>query len=636
MGQFFIVLADPGRREFARGLFRRGLRVASSLPSREPSEVLEAGAALVASFRRLNGSGTPVVSDPDSGRWLIAAGTWFHAQGFGSGSEARLLQRFRDVGPDRLAGELEGFFVVAAGDRSGRDVTLITDINGSCHAFSRTWEGVTALAGSSLLLAALGDATLEPVACQEFLASGAIYEDRTLFEEVRRLDPVTCFRFRDGALLAKRRYWTLAGLPPDSVDGEAAVEELTAAMVGAARRIHAVHPRVVCDLTGGYDSRIAVAAFLAAGVPLAVTVAGPETSPDVVISKRLARAVGLPHRYLDPGPVESFAQIERALELTDGELDIAEYARIEEVQRTLSASFDVSVNGYAGEHGRGYGWEILVPHTGKREPLDSAHVAIRRFGNDAFASSLLPPDKRVDLAAHFRDMIERTNAGNTDLPNTSQYDFSMMMTRAARWQGRFASATNRIWPCLSFFLMRSVQDVMLKAHTRARRRSLLMRRVLVRLHPELARYPLADGHPPAPMTWSNAHRYLPLVAAYGGKAWGRLGRALGIAKPPPVDPRAADRRLLLWRDPDVRTLLESEPLRCVEALDATAVRSFLRDSTREDFSKDLHWERLLTIECALRRLEELRGLGEAAPERASAAEGIPPRATQSPSRRDSP
>lgn len=604
MASFLIVVPPLAEPQRGGALFREGLRLAAALKGQRPSAVVEGEFASVASFARQNGTGAPVVVDPATGDWLVASGTWFHDAGLANGQEDRLLARASEVGPDQLADELEGFFAIAIGRTSTREVSVITDLPGTLHCYTRDVDGAMVIATSSLVLAALGDVTLDAVACQEFLQTAAMYEDRTFFNEVRKLDASRCYRFRDGEAVGSRRYWQATNLAPDSLDGEASVRAMRSAMATAARRIGATFPRTVVDLTGGYDSRGGVAAFLDAGVPFQTAVAGAGSDPDIVVSRGLADRLGLKHRHFVPKVVGSFDQLQTALRFTDGEYDLVDYARIYEVQTDLAADFDISINSYSGEIGRGYGWEVLVPHTGQRRPLDAARTASARFVNPVYDASVVPAAVRIDPATHFRDVIARADEGLGHLPNTLQYDYCMTMLRCQRWYGRIASSTNQLWPCLSFFLLRSIVEPMLETNTRSRENSLLFRRVFQQIDSRLADHPMARGYPPLVVSWRTIHRFWPLIPLYGGKVVARLKRMLWGA-PVAADPDSP--RMRLWCDPAVQATLDPQQMLSARLLDPEALERFLVQSKQAAFRYPGQWSALLTLECTLRRLEAERG-----------------------------
>src|SRR5581483_3406611 len=239
----------------------------------------------------------------------------------------RLLSRYLEVGPTRLAQELEGFFVIVVGDARTQQVIVLTDIVGSCHCFVRSSGRFLAVSGSSLLLAGLGDISLDAVGCQEFLRTGIIYEDRTFYKEVRKLGPASIFTLSGGMVKERQRYWHIADLASGSLDGPSAVRALGGALVQTAQRISRQFEHLVCDLTGGYDSRALVATFLTAGIQFATVVSGPAESADVTISRQLAALTGLSHLHVAPQEGISFDNLQTAFRSTDGEYDLVDYAR---------------------------------------------------------------------------------------------------------------------------------------------------------------------------------------------------------------------------------------------------------------------------------------------------------------------
>jgi hypothetical protein len=139
--------------------------------------------------------------------------------------------------------------------------------------------------------------------------------------------------------------------------------------------------------------------------------------------------------------------------------------------------------------------------------------------------------KPTDLVTHFAAMIERANEGLSAWPNTTQMDHAYLRMRMQRWQGRMATSTDQIRPCLSPLMFRPVLETMLQTEQRLRQRSLLVREMLVRLQPKLAAYPLEHGYPAEPFRLGNAHRFVrSLLTSYGQKIWDKGWRVLGREK----------------------------------------------------------------------------------------------------------
>jgi hypothetical protein len=600
MGGFVAVVPLRNHPAAAAPLFNAALAAQQRLVRQVPNAAVDNAWARAASFPRRNGSGATVTRDDAAGAWLIAMGTWFHGDGYGSGHESRLLHRYRQVGALALGRELEGFFCLVIGDASTREVIVITDIVGSCHAFLSVRDDAVVLSNSSLALGSVCGVELDAVGCQEFLATGVVFEDRTCFSRVRKIGPARVLRIGADGVAGEERYWDVRDIAGDAPLGpDTAVTQLWETLTHAARRVGTSFQRPVCDLTGGYDSRAALAAFVGAGVEVAVTVSGAPDSRDVVVSKGLAQQLGLKHVYLEGHVSDSLDRMPAALELTDGEYDVLDYARILGVHEQLRASFDGSINGSFGEVARGYWWELLFPHIGERRPLNGQALARARFASAGHDLGLVREHLRVDLCEHFAGVIGRANDGLATAPNTLQMDNAYLSLRMQRWQGRIASSTDRLWPCVSPFMFRSVLETMLKTSPRQRLRSLLIRQMLSRFQPAIAAYPMEHGYPAVPATWRNIVRFRPVLSHYASRVRSKLARMTGVGQVvantagPPL-------RSLLWQREDVRQLLDPGSMKASALIDADRARDFLARSRGEQFAHDVQWSRLLSLESALR------------------------------------
>jgi hypothetical protein len=601
LGNFLIVLPTLERPDAASAVFRAGVERAGALLGVVPNDEHRADWFDAASFSRFNGTGSPIALDDASGSWLATLGVWFHADGFATGDEGRLLGRYLRDGARSLALSLDGSYVAVIGDGRTREVSVITDIIGNSHCYWRSTERGLAISGSALLLASLEDFHLDPIAYQEFIATGIVYEDRTLFREVRKFGPGAITRFAAGELKPKvERYWSPASVEPESLGGKDATRRVWEELGGAARRISKRFPRIVCDLTGGYDSRFSAAAYHAAGVRLAATVSGPPNSGDVRVSKGLAKMAGFEHLYLEAPTGIAAQQLRNALRLTDGEYELVEYSRIEWVHETLAARFDASANGCLGEVARGNWWEILMPHVGARQPLDPRMVAAKRYVAKPYDASVFRAGEKVDLVEHFAGVVSRTTADLAGSTNTMQLDATYILMRMQSWQGRIASSTNRIWPALTMFLFRPVLEILLSVRARERVNSMLVRRILAEYAPDWANYPLESGFPAAPMTAGNFWRFAPMVNYYGKKVAAKLLKGSVWGTPGWMP---AERMRLLGRE-EIRGLLEPEGMLAARVLDPEGLSGFLRRGREREFAFDEEWGRILSLEITLRTLGE--------------------------------
>jgi hypothetical protein len=452
-----------------------------------------------------------------------------------------------------------------------------------------------ALSTSSLLLAALDDATPDTMACEEFLSTGAVYEDRTLFREVRKLEPATVYRFADGALAEAIRYWRMTDLDPDVFDGEDAAQCLGERLICAADRIAATYRRPVCDLTGGYNSRLVVAAFLNAGVEFETAVVGLDTDPDVIISRALSKLIGAPNSRLKPAEVLQGQRLEEALRLTDGECDLIHFARVHSPRDGLSARFDVSVNGSCGEIARDYGWNMLFPKVGRREPIDYRELATRCYAADPCSPDLFPPGAAFDIVGRLAMIIRRLNEGLDGWPNTAQMDHAHLALRMQRWYGRIWSGVDQVCPSVSPFMFRSTLETALQTTANTRRRSRLVRGLMSMLSHRLAAYPLEHGYPAAPFTLRYLPQFVPAAWRCAKKAWDTAQERYFASQPAPKPDR-----LRLLHDDEIRETLNPATMRLGRLIDPSLLRSFLESSRQVCFAFDRQWRRVLAAEMTLR------------------------------------
>jgi hypothetical protein len=602
VSNFLVLVPTSPAHDRAEALFRAGLELTQEVKGQKASGMVTEDWSLAALFPRQNGSGGPLVTDQATGSWLMAVGTWFHTDGHASGDERRLLERYFQVGPERLGRELEGFFVVILGDGRTRETIVITDLVASCRCYVRTWKDAVALAGSSFVLAGMEQAALDPVGWQEFLGTGIIYDDRSLYREVRKLRPAGVYRLSDGASPKTTRYWRTNEVEPCSLQGTAAVHALGEAMQRAGRKVARTFSRVACDLTGGYDSRALAGMLRTAGLSLSTVVVGAPDSPDVVVSRKVAEVAQFPHLHLEHLEPLTLRRVVDGFAFTDGEFDLVDYAPILEVHRRLSESFDISLNGSFGELTRGYWWELL-PQVGARRPVDAHKVAKRRYAALPYDSSVVPAADRIDLVTHFTDLITRTNEGLEQFPNTFQMNNCYLAMRMSCWQGRIASSTNQLWPCLSPGIFRSVIEAILRTDPRLCRRSLLPRRLLAEYQPAMAAVPLEHGHPALPFTWRTAPRFWPFARTLAAKAAHKVAAKFG--RRDQNSAASVSRRLQLWKQDEVRELLHPPTMRLSRYADPANLAEFLRRSQESGFPYDGQWGRVLTMEIALRKLERV-------------------------------
>jgi hypothetical protein len=199
---------------------------------------------------------------------------------------------------------------------------------------------------------------------------------------------------------------------------------------------------------------------------------------------------------------------------------------------------------------------------------------------------------------HFREVVSRANEPLAGFPATALADNLYLSLRMQRWAGRLASATDRIWPCVTPFLSRDVLSLALNAPAAQKAHDRLIRGMILRLNDGLAALPLAGGYPAVPMRIGNLHRFLPLFRELAGKARGRVfpGRRAATNR----DARSDNP----WTDPAVAALLEPASMVTRSFYEPSALASLINRSRERDFAGAAHLGRIFTLELCRRRLDE--------------------------------
>jgi asparagine synthase (glutamine-hydrolysing) len=588
--------------------WRQGVQALQRFKQVQVSDQAITPAAALAIAPAAKGTDQRIARSSDGQVCIAAFGTWLSLPAVPGRDTAWLLDQYLAHGAAGLARQLQGIFVLIIIDSRQQQTHIITDRCGSLHAYWRPCAGGHAVSLSSAVLAMLdeaGAAQLDPVAVHEFIATGILYEDRSLWQGVRKIGPATVFTLGPQGVQA-RPYWQFADIRPESLPLDQAIDQTHHALVDVLKALPATPQPLVSDLTGGYDSRFLLSGLVKAGRPFTTTVSGAAQHPDVTVAARIAAELGLQHQHIPSQQIPSPEEFDAALRMTDGEYDAFDYARILATHRRLSAAHGMSLNGSFGELARGYWWELLWPRLAQRQPLDVAMVARKRFAAIPYDKALFAPAAQLDLAAHMAAVAGRAIAPIAAFPNTTQMDCVYYSLRMQRWQGRITSATNQLWPAFSPIGFAQVLEPILAAKASTRFRSLFVRATFARFAPALARIPLEHGYPPMPAKLFNLWRFSPLLGHYGGKVWGKLAPRLGIKPAAPAsDPEQvrqfnADAVSFLQAS-GIAAALESPLLLKSGLFQPDALRRYLTDNIQGKFRSE-QWRRLVTLEVLTRKL----------------------------------
>ncbi|MFY9910133.1 MAG: asparagine synthase-related protein [Candidatus Sulfotelmatobacter sp.] len=162
----------------------------------------------------------------------------------------------------------------------------------------------------------------------EFVACGAVLENRTLFEGIHVLPPASAWVFRDGSLERKSTYFQPSEWEQqEKLDAESYYSELQEVFTRNLPRYFNGHQRIGMSLTGGLDTRMILASRKPDPGSLPCYTFGSmfRENQDVRVARRVAAACNQPHEVITAGPefLSQFSHYaERAVYLTDGCVDV--------------------------------------------------------------------------------------------------------------------------------------------------------------------------------------------------------------------------------------------------------------------------------------------------------------------------
>jgi asparagine synthase (glutamine-hydrolysing) len=287
-----------------------------------------------------------------------------------------------------------------------------------------------------------------------------------------------------------------------SVPGSA---EVAAALVAAVSPLRSLTEPVELSLTGGKDSRLVVAALVAAGVPVRAKTHGFAAHPDVTVATEIARHLRIEHVVREPASPEAkidvVTRIRSTVLVADGML-----SAFENVGRPdHSPSSVVTAGGHGGELLRGGYAETAgagQPGAGTISTVKRAARAtelLRRL--TARHVALLRP---APAARYLASLTPWSGAALAHGPLQALDDF-YLVNRAGRWSAAARQAyllrENLVQPLFDDGVVRAARQVPLAGRVRGA----LPAAVLRELRPDLAEIPYAGkpakGAVPSTFDW---------------------------------------------------------------------------------------------------------------------------------------
>lgn len=368
-------------------------------------------------------------------------------------------------------GELDGRFVAVAYRLAERALEVMKDPAGAYPVFEASHAGVELISNSAALLReATGATALRPDSLAGLVGGGWPLDGHPIWQGVARMQP-------------------LCELEPDlgaGLDRDGAAARLTAAVRALAD--WPGRPNVV-PVTGGRDSRVVLAAALAADLHFEAVTGGAPSDPDVEVARELCARAGVAHSLLPADPHGSMwsdhRRAARTIRLTaGGTASLADAAGFP--LGPGEGSLPLWHSGQGGEVGRAYYGRAAGSPRSLTSHLYDVFTARRPHRPE-----LLSPAGRELVERQLEGWTEtKLAAGNAaeDLP-----DLFYLERRMATWAAPTHGCVEYVRDTTSPLWSRRVVQDLLAAPASERAGEPYHRAMLAALSPPLADIPFAGG-----------------------------------------------------------------------------------------------------------------------------------------------
>jgi hypothetical protein len=474
---------------------------------------------------------------------------------------------------------LDGQFSLVRYRTSARQLEVLSDPFGLQALYVAHRNGLAFFSTSALALARHLRARPNMRGLEVFLRTGPHFGELTNWEGIDRVAPATVYSYDpDGR--ASRVYWRPQIDPRVfGLSLEAAARECVDVAVDVFRRRFASHngQGAWCDLSGGYDTRLAALLLDRAGVRFATNTNGTPDSADASIAKRVAVLGGwrwelgqLP----DDWPEVCDQSYASALAWGDGILEATQLAEVLSLQRRRAHDGTVVFNGGGGEHWRDYAWKQEIPFGGRRKRVNFERWVAVRFMHPVDISVF-----RSDPTPRAReDLVERCRAHAApyaDGLNSVALDVLYAYKAMAHFGAYQSAARGTVRIELPFYAKYAFLTAFSVA-PRYRNSHRLARVAIEGLNRQIAALPTTHGDLATPMHWRDALRFAPFFTTRARGAARKLtqnlpGPTLG-ALPERIPRRIEAARRRVLDAFAAQTELDPTKMRSGSLYDAAALR----------------------------------------------------------------
>ena len=455
-----------------------------------------------------------IVFDEASESWILAAGTVVALEGNNDPTILlkELLVEF--VNNDIKALEkIDGHFGLVIYDGREQSLSILTDPIGLFAIYYARKGKQVLVSTSALAIAQQTQSKADQLAIECFLRAGRGLGEKTLWEEVKRVLPATLIKITPEKF-EEIEYWF------PKIDENIAKLPMKEALEIADEKISVVYDKlfsregkVWADLTGGFDSRVTTMYLSKFGIPFTAHCLGPSWHPDVKISEETAKSMGWEyiHRPLPKKwDQEQVSWVRKATMFGDGNLNIVDSAGSLNIQYENSLIHDVHISGAGVDEWRLHWFapKVIIPT--KNTQLDYEEILNSQIFYIPVAA--MRSNRSLEVKNEIKDYLVQLQQDYLDWGVLARADLIFMKHQNPVHAGSYLSSQSSFGRTFLPFCFKDLKNfgLSLKNSWRLNYHYSLIRNLIQKNSPALAKTRTVIGGPVGPMRLSNSYKFLPL------------------------------------------------------------------------------------------------------------------------------
>lgn len=550
-----------------------------------------------------------IVKDTETGSWLFAVGTLVidDQENPSDGNLAFLLERYLEEG-NTVFSNLDGTFTLVIYNKQARKLLVVTDPLGFNSVFYAREKNKLYIASSSLALANIIQALPDKYGIYLFLTTGGVYGKTTLWQNVERIPAATVFETASSEI-SETTYWQPSLKEEVTRLSLAQTVDSTIDLLSANnKRFLQREGTVWADLTGGFDSRLTSTILDHCGLPFEASCQGPKTSPDVRLSSQIAQELGWGYKHNilpDTWGKERCNRFEQALGKGDAHLDVFKLSSVLWDQDQRKQDHHVSVWGLGGELWRGFFWRQEFFNVGRNSEVNYDRLIDYRMmhpiDSKVFADTKAISGTREELKFLLRSIGEQCADSN----NTFKLDCIYAYKNTAHTGAHLSSVIGQQRAINPLFFKASMEYA-ISINFKWRNADRLVRLLLEKVNPTLAKIHTTSGGPALPMRITNLHKFKPYWTSIGKQLIRKSSRTLlGRSILPELRDEFSTYPIARWRRDTLTGIMKDKLLshsymHSGDLYDPQGLADFVNRANTDQFGQETFLSRMVTVEMALR------------------------------------